>query len=387
MAATEQNRSETNAAPAPEQPVAESAPLAEPKPQRKRDPVRRITLIFLAIAMVIYGYTLIADRFTPYSSQARVQAYLVRIMPQVSGNVVEIGVGTNERVEAGTLLFRIDPSEFEIAVEQATAQLEAAGQSVGASTAGIVASQANVARAMAELTNVREQTARIFQLVEKGIYAQARADQATAALNTAEAAVRQAEAELEEARAALGPQGASNPEIREAAARLQTAELNLARTRIVAPSDGAVTALQLTLGQYVNPQVAAMTYIDTREIWIDVQFRENSLEHVEPGDEVAVIFDILPGRVFRAHVASVGFGVSSGKTDAQTGLPVVDQQIGWLRDPQSLPIRIEFAPDERPRILRFGSQASVMVFAGDNAALNGLGRLWMWVESKLTYLR
>ena len=387
MAPTEQNQPVTNEAPAPEQKAAETARPPESKSQRKRDPVRRITLIFLVAAAVIYGYTLIADRFTPYSSQGRVQAYLVRIMPQVSGNVVEIGVGTNQLVAAGELLFRIDPGEYQIAVEQAAARLEAAGQSVGASTAGIVSAQANLARAVADLANVREQTARIFQLVEKGIYAPARGDQATASLKTSEAAVQQAEAQLEEARVALGPQGADNPEIREAAAMLQTAELNLARTNIVAPSDGAVTALQLTLGQYVSPQVAAMTYIDTREIWIDVQFRENSLEHVEPGDEVAVVFDILPGQVFTAHVASVGFGVSSGKTDPQTGLPVVDQSVGWFRDPQRLPIRVEFAADERPRILRFGSQASVMVFASDNALLNGLGRLWMRLESYMTYLR
>ena len=387
MAATEQNRSETNEAPAPDQRTAEAAPPPESKPQRKRDPVRRITLIFLVVAAVIYGYTLIADRFTPYSSQGRVQAYLVRIMPQVSGNVVAIGIGTNQLVDAGELLFQIDPSEYQIAVEQAAARLEAAGQSVGASTAGIVSAQANLARAVADLANVREQTARIFQLVEKGIYAPARGDQATASLKTSEAAVQQAEAQLEEARVALGPQGADNPEIREAAAMLQTAELNLARTNIVAPSDGAVTALQLTLGQYVSPQVAAMTYIDTREVWIDVQFRENSLEHVEPGDEVAVVFDILPGQVFTARVASVGFGVSSGKTDPQTGLPVVDQSVGWFRDPQRLPIRVEFAAEERPRILRFGSQASVMVFAGDNGLLNGLGRLWMRLESYMTYLR
>ena len=387
MAASEQNRSETNEAAAPEQRAAEAAPPPESKPQRKRDPVRRITLIFLVVAAVIYGYTLIADRFTPYSSQGRVQAYLVRIMPQVSGNVVAIGIGTNQLVDAGELLFQIDPSEYQIAVEQAAARLEAAGQSVGASTAGIVSAQANLARAVADLANVREQTARIFQLVEKGIYAPARGDQATASLKTSEAAVQQAEAQLEEARVALGPQGADNPEIREAAAMLQTAELNLARTNIVAPSDGAVTALQLTLGQYVSPQVAAMTYIDTREVWIDVQYRENSLEHVEPGDEVEVVFDILPGQVFTAHVASVGFGVSSGKTDPQTGLPVVDQSVGWFRDPQRLPIRVEFAAEERPRILRFGSQASVMVFASDNGLLNGLGRLWMRLESYMTYLR
>jgi multidrug resistance efflux pump len=130
-----------------------------------------------------------------------------------------------------------------------------------------------------------------------------------------------------------------------------------------------------------------MTYIDTREVWIDGQFRENSLEHVQPGDEVEVIFDILPGRVFTAHIASVGFGVSSGKTDPQTGLPVVDEQAGWFRDPQRLPVRIEFTDDERPRVLRYGSQATIMVFTDDNPILNGLGRLWMRIVSILSYLR
>lgn len=385
MAETEKGQAGTAAA----QPAiaSENPSPADPAPRKQRDPVRRVTLIILAIALVIYGYTLIADRFTPYSSQARVQAYLVQIVPEVAGRVIEIGVGNNQIVEAGSLLFRIDPARYEIAVEEATARLETAGQSVGASTAGVGAAEANVARAVAELENVREQTARIFQLVEKGIYAQARGDQATAALATTQAAVNQAQAELEEARAALGPQGADNPEIREAAAKLRDAQLDLARTEVVAPSDGAVTALQLTLGQYVSPQSAAMTYIDTREVWIDGQFRENSLEHVQPGDEVEIIFDILPGRVFTAHIASVGFGISSGKTDPQTGLPVVDDQAGWFRDPQRLPVRVEFTADERPRVLRYGSQATLMVFTDDNPVLNGLGRLWMRIESFLSYLR
>ncbi|MDZ4738080.1 MAG: HlyD family secretion protein [Rhodospirillaceae bacterium] len=373
------------ASPTPEL-TAPERPIEAPPPPKPRNPVRRLTLIVMSVGIAIFAYTLLSDRLTPYTAQATIQAYLVRILPEVSGKIVELAVTDNQIVEAGSLLFRIDPAQYAIAAERATAQLEAAGQSVGASTAGLGAAEANLARAIAERDNIREQTARIFQLVDKGIYAQARGDQATAAVTTADAAVRQAQAELEEARQSLGPQGADNPAIREAMAMLRQAELDLARTTIVAPSDGAVTALQLTLGQVVGPQQSAMTYIDAREIWIDAAFRENSLENIEPGDPVEIVLDIRPGRVFTGHVVSIGFGVSVGEIDPQTGLPVIRNPTGWLRDPQRMSVRIEFDPEQRPRGIRFGSQANVTVYTGDNAIVNGIAKFWIRLIAIFTYV-
>ncbi|MEX2297690.1 MAG: HlyD family secretion protein [Dongiaceae bacterium] len=372
-------------APAPEI-TAPERPIEPPPPQRPRNPVRRLTLIVMLVGIAIFTYQLFADRLTPYTAQATVQAYLVRILPEVSGKIVELAVTDNQIVEAGGLLFRIDPAQYEIATERALAQLEAAGQSVGSSTAGIAAAEANLARAIAERENIRDQTARIFQLVDKGIYAQARGDQATAAVTTSDAMVRQAEAELAQAREALGPAGADNPAIREATAMLRQAELDLARTTILAPSDGAVTALQLTHGQVVGPQQAAMTYIDAREIWIDAAFRENSLENIEPGDPVDIVLDIRPGRVFTGRVVSIGFGVSVGEIDPQTGLPVIRNPTGWLRDPQRMSVRIEFDPEQRPRGLRFGSQANVTIYTGDNGIVNGIGKFWMRLIALFTYV-
>jgi len=371
----------------PDGPPEPPAPESSDRPaERPRNPVRRITLIVIAIALVVFVYSLFADRLTPYSAQGTVQAYVVRIVPEVSGKVVEIAVSDNQIVEAGAMLFRIDPEPYELAVERASAQLESAGQSVGSSTAGVAAAEASLARAIAERENVREQTARIFQLVEKGIYAAARGDQATAALNSAEAVVRQAQAELARAQEELGPDGADNPAIREATAALRQAQLDLRRTTVFAPSDGAVTALQLALGQVVGPGAPAMTYIDGRDVWIDAAFRENSLEYIEPGDPVEIVLDIRPGRVYSGQVASVGFGVSSTEIDPQTGLPVIRNPSGWLRDPQPMPVRIGFEGDEWPRGIRFGSQASVMIYAGDNAIADTIGRLWMRVVAIFTYV-
>ena len=93
--------------------------------------MRRPALVVVAIALVLFLYGLIADRLTPYTSQATVQAYVVKIAPEVAGKVIELGVGDNARVAAGDVLLRIDPEPYRLAVERAEAQLEAAGQSVG----------------------------------------------------------------------------------------------------------------------------------------------------------------------------------------------------------------------------------------------------------------
>jgi multidrug resistance efflux pump len=362
-------------------PSADSPPVKQP-----RNPVRRVTLTVLLIGAVYFAYSIVADRATPYTSQATVQAYLVRVAPEVSGNIIELGVTDNAVVTAGAVLFRIDPEQYRLAVESAEAQLEAAGQSVGSSTAAVAAAQANLAKAIAERENAREQTARVFELVKTKVYAKARGDQAKAAIDSAEAAVDQAEADLEKARQELGPQGADNPQIRDAMASLEQAQLDLVRTTVVAPSDGVVTNLQLTLGQFLAAGQAAMTFIDTREIWINAAFRENSLENMKAGDPVELVLDIRPGRVFSGSVESLGFGVSSSDTDPQTGLPQIHNPSGWIRDPQPMPVRIEMDPETRPRGVRFGSQANVIVYTDDNTVMNAIGWLWIRIVAGLTYV-
>src|SRR3990172_901630 len=99
-----------------------------------RDPVRRWTLIVLGLIVVLFAYSLIADRFTPYTSQATVQTFVVRMAPEVAGRVMEVNVSDNQKVKGGETLFRIDPQPFEIAREQAEAKLAGVGQSIGAST-------------------------------------------------------------------------------------------------------------------------------------------------------------------------------------------------------------------------------------------------------------
>ena len=136
-----------------------------------RDPVRRWTLIVLGLIVILFFYSIFADRLTPYTSQATVQAFVVRMAPEVAGRVIEVNVADNQRVKGGDVLFRLDPQPFELALQQAEAKLAGVGQSIGASTAAVSSAQERLIEAKAKRDNVREQASRILQLVEKGVYA------------------------------------------------------------------------------------------------------------------------------------------------------------------------------------------------------------------------
>jgi multidrug resistance efflux pump len=118
------------------------------------------------------------------------------------------------------------------------------------------------------------------------------------------------QAELDRARESLGPKGADNPQLREAMAALQQARLDLSRTDVLAPSDGLVTNLQLTTGQYAAEGQPLLAFIDIRDYWVSAEFRENSLGNVKPGEQAEITFDVLPGRIYQGTVENIGWAVA-----------------------------------------------------------------------------
>jgi multidrug resistance efflux pump len=357
------------------------------KDETPRDPVRRWTLIVLAAIVALYVYSIIADRMTPYTSQATVQAFIVRMAPEVSGRVQDVSVADNQRVKAGDVLFRIDAQPYEIALKQADARLAGVGQTIGANTAAVATAQERLVEAEAKREHVVEQSNRTLELVKKGVYSEARKDLVVKEIDVAEASVREAASELERARQELGPQGNENPQFREALAAVEQAKLNLVRTTVVAPSDGVITNLQLADGEFVDVGHAALTFIDTADVWVNANFRENSLEHVETGTPVELVLDTLPGRIFDAKVESIGWGVSQESIDPETGLPKINEPMGLVRTPQRFTVKIEpNREDYVPGSVRYGSQANVIVYASDNAVVNAIGRLWIRLVAILTYV-
>ncbi|WP_339523985.1 HlyD family secretion protein [Pseudomonas sp. EA_35y_Pfl2_R111] len=364
-------------------PLAEAPPATE-KPAPPANPLRRIALIVVLVAAVLFVLSILMERSTPSTSQAVVQGYVVQMASEVGGRVVEIAVLDNARVEAGQLLFRIDPQPYKIAIAEAEARLEQTGQALGANTASVDAAQAQAVSARAQRDNVREQTRRVMQLVERGVYARARLDEATASLNSAEAAVAKAQADLQRARQELGPTGTDNPQFKQALAQLEKARLDLVRTEIKAPADGVITNLQLAVGQVVSAGQPALTFIDTGTVWISAAFKENSLEHVQADDTAELVFDVLPGRVFNARVESVGWGVAN-EGSSSSALPSVRNQSGWIRDPQRFPVRLVVL-EPYPKGLRYGSQVTVVIYTGDNPLANMFGVITARLVALLTYV-
>lgn len=358
------------------------APVASPTPPP--NPLRRIALVVVLVTATLFVLSILMERSTPSTSQAVVQGYVVQMASEVGGRVVEIAVLDNARVTAGQLLFRIDPQPYKIAVAEAEARLEQTGQALGANTASVDAAQAQAVSARAQRDNVREQARRVMQLVERGVYARARLDEATASLNSAEAAVAKAQADLQRARQELGPTGTDNPQFKQALAQLEKARLDLVRTDIKAPADGVITNLQLAVGQVVSPGQSALTFIDTGIVWVSAAFKENSLEHVQADDPAELVFDLLPGRVFKARVESVGWGVAQ-EGSSTSALPSVRNQSGWVRDPQRFPVRLVMT-EPYPRGLRYGSQANAVIYTGDNPLANLLGAITARLVALLTYV-
>ncbi|MER8900788.1 HlyD family secretion protein [Mesorhizobium sp. M0772] len=351
----------------------------------KGNPLRRVALTVLLLACLLFVVAVFMERRTPSSSQATVSAYVVGIAPEVTGRVVEVGVTDNSGVKSGQMLFRIDPQQYQLAVAEAEAKLARVGQSLGASTAAIDAVQARLVQAQAVRDNVQEQANRAMELVKRGVYSKAKYDEAKAAVDQANASVVAAEADLKQAQEELGPSGADNPQLKEALATLQRTQLDLLRTTVLAPAEGVVTNLQLSVGGVVGAGQSAMTFIDVGTVWITAAFKENSLENVAAGNRADVLFDLLPGQVFGATVESVGMGVAQGSVDPKTGLPKISTESGWVRTPQSFPVRL-ILDDGRPKGVRYGSQANVVIYTGDHPVTNTIGRIWLRVLSVLTYV-
>lgn len=348
--------------------------------------LRRITLIAVGVAVVVFLYFVIADRTTPFASDARVQAFVVRIAPEVTGQVLEVGVTDNAIVDQGEKFFTIDPTPFQIAVEQSEARLAQAGQSIGASTASVDAAQAKLDEARAAEANIRAQSGRVLDLVKRGVYAKAREDQAVAAIEEGRAAVESAEAELARAKEELGPEGENNPQIQEAVAALEKARFDLSRTTLAAPARGVVTNLQLAAGQTVVAGQPVMTFISAEDVWLIAPMRENSLGVIAAEQPAEVVLDTLPGRVFAAEVRSIGWGIAGGSVDPSTGLPKSGSETGWLTDPERFPVHLVFDAENLPKGARYGSRAAVMVYSGESGIMHAIGWLRMRLIALLTYI-
>ncbi len=352
------------------------------------DPVRKWTFITLGACVVLMFFYLVADRVTPYTSQARVNALVVPIAAEVSGTVTDVKADSNRAVKEGDLLFQVERQRYEFAVETARANLDSARQATRASSADVEAAEARVVSAKAGLWSKERDAVRLRRIKQEdaGAISDRRIDLAEAGFTAAQGNLSAAEANLSRAREALGETGDENVRVLEAQAALNQASLNLYRTAVVAPDDGIVTEVRVDRGNFAQAGVPLMTFLATHNVWIQADFTENNLGNIKIGDPVEIVFDALPGKVVKGRIRNTGFGVNVDSTPLGS-LPTIDNDRQWLRDAQRFSVFIDFElPSEADRMdIRVGGQVSVVVYTGGSWIMNSLAWIKMRVVSILTY--
>lgn len=370
-------------------PVEASAPKATAP---AADPAKKgIKWVLLLIILSLVWY-LLADRFTPYTQQARVGAFVIPVAAEVAGRVIRVNVRNNQDVKAGDILFEVDPQPYQIAVDRARADLESTRRQIGAGTAGIASAQASLRSAQANELKARQDNQRL-----EGLYREDRGTVSVRLLEVSRANLEQAASQVEAARAEIqrakeqeGGNEAENAQLRSAATALSKAELDLANTRIYARSAGLITDLRTDAGQFAAGGSPVMTLIAIHDVWISADMTENNLGLIQPDTPVAIVLDALPGEVFEGRVRSVGYGVSVGPPTAPGSLPSIQNSRDWLRPAQRFPVVIEFGEDalnslRDSRAIRAGGQAEVMAFPSQGNPLNPLGRIFLSLMSWLSY--
>jgi multidrug resistance efflux pump len=348
------------------------------------------TLIVLTLIVCSLVWYFAADRLTPYTSQARVQAFVIPVAAEVSGTVLKVHVKNNDEVKQGQVLLDIDPSQYQIALQKSRSDYESIRRSVNASVAAVEAAKASLQAAKANHVKAEQDARRQEQLYaeDPGAISLRRVESAQATRVEARSHEKAAEADLRRAQETAGERGDSNSQLLSARSAIKQAELDLNRTTVIAPARGLVTDLRTDVGHFAQVGAPMMTLIAIHDLWINADMTENNLGNIKPGNRVAIVLDVMPGEVLKGRIRSVGSGVSSGQ-EAQPGtLPTIENSRDWLRQAQRFPVAVEFDRSELKRLrgVRIGGQAEVMVYAGDHALMNWLGAAFIRLMSYLSYL-
>ncbi|MFL6755915.1 MAG: HlyD family secretion protein, partial [Sphingomicrobium sp.] len=262
-------------------------------------------------------------------------------------------------VHRGDILFRVDPAPFQVALEQAEAQLAAARLQTTQLRTQAAGTSADITGAQANLQIKRNALGRQSALLKRGFTTRADYEDALNEVRTAETELADARARSANAGAALAP--GEQPSIAQAQAAVDKARLELSRTIIRAPMDGSIAnADRLQVGQMAVVGVGMLSLVRSKDAWVEANFKEKDVGRIVPGQRVKVKLDAYPGTAFRGHVQSVGAGTGSEFAI----LPAQNANGNWVKVTQRVPIRIAFdGKIDKPLIA--GLSADVTVYLGD----------------------
>jgi membrane fusion protein (multidrug efflux system) len=345
-------------------------------PPRSRSRHFRTRLIAAAAILAFlagggwYGYDWwTTGRFVETTDDAYVGGNVTAIAPHVSGFVQQILVNDNQYVHAGELLIRLDPSDYQAALEHAAAGVAARLAALDSLRAQIVLQQSTIHQQEADLgakiaraNFTALDAARYRSLAQTSAGSRQDAQRAATLDQEARSAVTSTSAALEAARQRLKVLKAQVIEAEAAVAQarsgLKTAQLNLGYTEIRAPIDGYIGNRAAQVGAYVAPGAYLLSVTPANGLWVDANFKEDQIARMAAGRTATIVADILPGHVFHGHVTSL----SPGTGAVFSIIPPENATGNFTKIVQRVPVRITLdAGDPELRLLRPGLSTTVSV--------------------------
>lgn len=377
----------------------------------------KIILGVLGVAALIVGAWYWYNQGKINTDDAQVDGRVYMITSRVAGYVDSVSVQDNDRVKAGQVLVRLDPSEYRVALAEAQAQLAAlkinvplersqTGYQVSEAQAGVQGSidrmaeltkeessarydverySTNLAQAMLDLTRIRN-------LAARGAVSRSQLDLARTQEEVARASLEAAKSKLEAAssaraamastvqqqRAAVGLAGTGSDvvEIRKKQydaqlERVKQAELNLEWTEIKAPVDGFVTNRNVAEGKMISrgQPLMAIVPLSADEVWITANFKETEISNMREGQYAEIKVDAYPDHTFKAEVESL----MSGTGSAFSLFPPENASGNYVKVVQRIPVRLrltDYDPVKGP-VLRIGMSVTPTIYVNDFMANSG----------------
>jgi membrane fusion protein (multidrug efflux system) len=380
----------------PQKPTPTQAP--DESPAKKTG--RRV-VIFGAVLLLILGAGLWYwhSTFTEDTDDAQVDGDIYQISARIAGQVTHVYVTENQKVDAGALLVEIDPKDYQVALEQAQAQLASAqadyqqatvnvpitsvstqtqvstsGTDVVSASSAVTQAQQQAAAAAAQVDAAKanaikatKDVERYTPLVEKDVISRQQYDAAiaTATAQNAqvlqaekqfvaqESAITQAQQRLASARDQAAQARKNGPEqvkaeqaraqsalasIKQAQARVDQALLNLSYTRVTAPTAGIVSTKNVEVGVNLSAGQNLLTIVPLNNLWVTANFKETQLAHMHRCEEVDIKVDALGGRHFHGKITQIG-----GATGSRLSLFPPENATGnYVKVVQRIPVRIDF---------------------------------------------
>lgn len=332
----------------------------------RRHPVwaAAIVLGVVALSVAVFFYWLVA--LHPYEStdDAFVDARQFSIAPKVAGYVVDVPVTDNQHVEAGAILFQIDRRDYDVALQQAKAQVASARASIlnfeaqiAGQQAQIEVAQAQATQAEASLKFAQEDAARYRDLAERGAGTIQRSQSSTSTLDQQQAGLQSARASVLAAKTQVGAlraqKAGAEANLAMGEAQVAQATLNLGYTTVIAAQAGRVVQLSGAKGQFAQAGQTLSTFVPD-DIWVIANYKETQIADMRPGQHADVAIDAYPDRRITGHVDSV----QPGSGTAFSLLPAQNATGNYVKVVQRIPVKI--VVDRWPTDVAIGPGMSIV---------------------------